>query len=87
MATESSIKKIDIGSTETVPSDRKTGWFTLSDMGHKVNVRRFNIRYSSEDNITVNIYTDGDESSAVKSITITKNSGNTATNLTHFRQY
>ena len=86
MATESSIKKIDFtGSTETVPSDRKTGWFTLSDMGHKVNVRRFNIRYSSEDNITVNIYTDGNDSSAVKSITITKNSGNTATNLTHFR--
>ena len=54
-------------------------------MGHKVNVRRFNIRYSSEDDITVNIYTDGDESSAAKSINITKNSGNLATNSTHFR--
>jgi|8_EtaG_2_1085327.scaffolds.fasta_scaffold235046_2 hypothetical protein len=86
MANQSKVIKIDdSSSTSTLSVLRKTGWFTLSDMGHKVNVRRFNIRYLSEDDVTVTIYTDGDESSVVKTITITKNSGNSATNLKKYR--
>ena len=68
-------------STESRSVTRTTGWFPMTDLGTNVLIRRMNIRYLSGDDLTLDIYVDGDSDSAVRSITFRANSGVTGATL------
>ena len=67
-ASEASIIKLDSStSTETLQTNRTTGWINLSSLSDQYNVqlRRFNLAYDSGDTITATFYKDGDASTVV----------------------
>ena len=76
-AATSEVRNFDGGSDETVALQFKTGWIKLSKLDDNRIIRRLNVRYYSGDAITVNIYTDGDESSPKHSSTLTANTSGT----------
>jgi hypothetical protein len=75
-----SVSKFNSAGTESFSTTRKTGWFSLSDLSKNVLVRRLNARYDSSDDVSVNIYADGDSDSPVWTGTMPKN-GDTGTTL------
>ncbi len=56
--------------SESVGFSRKTGWISIGGLDRAGVLRRFNIRYHSQDSITAKFYIDGDTSTVVKTITI-----------------
>ena len=61
----------NIGDTlEAVGFNRKTGWIKKADIRQNVYLRRFNIKYKSNVELSLKIYTDNDESTVAKTITI-----------------
>ena len=68
-----SVHKFNSAGTESFSTIRKTGWFSLSDLSKNVFVRRLNARYDSSDDVSVNIYADGDSDSPVWTGTMPKN--------------
>ena len=55
---------------ENISLKRRTGWISTPDMDRSVVLRRLNLRYKTEDTLTVKIYIDGDDSTVVKTLTI-----------------
>jgi len=74
-----SVSKFNSAGTESFSTIRKTGWFSLSDLSKNVLVRRLNARYDSSDDVSVNIYADGDSDSPVWTGTMPKNGETGAT--------
>jgi len=74
-----SVSKFNSAGTESLSTLRKTGWFSLSDLSKNVLVRRLNARYDSSDDVSVNIYADGDSDSPVWTGTMPKNGETGAT--------
>ena len=74
-----SVHKFNSAGTESFSTLRKTGWFSLSDLSKNVFVRRLNARYDSSDDVSVNIYADGDSDSPVWTGTMPKNGETGAT--------
>ncbi|MDP6770564.1 MAG: hypothetical protein QF704_07720 [Anaerolineales bacterium] len=67
--------------TESLATDRQTGWFAFTDLGKKVFVRRINATYSSPDEINFKVYVDGDDVNEVFSGAFRANSGDTGVNV------
>jgi len=63
--------------TESLATDRQTGWFAFTDLGKKVFVRRINATYSSTDDITFKLYVDGDSDNESFTGTFRANDGET----------
>ena len=61
--------------SETRSAERKSGWFTVSDLGRNVVIKRINARHVSGDDLTVNLFVDGDSSVQAASTTFRANSG------------
>lgn len=61
--------------TETVEAKRKTGWIMLSDLSRTNYVRRMNARFDTQDEITVNMYADGDDANSIYQGTLRRTSG------------
>ena len=68
------IRKHDASKGEKTLFQRKTGWIRTPDLETTATLRRLNLRYNSGDDITVKVYTDGDTTTAKKTITIPANS-------------
>jgi hypothetical protein len=66
---------------ESMSADRKTGWFTVSDLGRTVFIRRINARHVSGDDLSITLFTDGDSSVESASTTFRANSGDSGVNL------
>ena len=71
----------DSSSTETRAAERKTGWFPVTDLDKSAFIRRINARYSSGDDITVTVYSDGDTDNQLFAGTLRANSGETGATL------
>ena len=71
----------DSASTETRAAERKTGWFPVTDLAKNVFIRKINARYSSGDDITVTVYSDGDTDNQLFAGTLRANSGETGATL------
>ena len=56
--------------SESTRLEYKTGWIKVSENSDKAILRRLNMRYTSKDTLTVKVYTDGNESLVVKTITL-----------------
>lgn len=59
------LHKFDPSGTESFGILRKSGWLKASDLNNNSILRDISLRYNSQDPITVNIYTDGDEANPV----------------------
>ena len=66
-----------VNSTEALSTNRQSGWFQFTDLARKVFVRRINATYSSPDDITFNLYTDGDSDNESFTGTFRANDGAT----------
>ncbi len=64
------IKPHDDTKSESTSFKRTTGWISNTDLDRSGVLRRLNLKYKSGDDITAKIYIDGDDSTAVKTITI-----------------
>ena len=76
-ASTTGVRAFDGGGDESVALQFKTGWIKLSKLDDNRIIRRLNVRYYSGDDITVNIYTDGDDASAKHSSTLQNNTSGT----------
>jgi len=85
--TDSKVKAFTpVSPSESLSTDRQTGWFQFTDLARKVFVRRINATYSSPDEITFKVYVDGDDINEVFSGAFRANVGDTGVTLTspHF---
>jgi len=64
-------------STEAKSAIRRTGWFPVSDLSRKVFIRRINARHKSSQDLTITLYTDGDDSVVTEQVTFRANDGDT----------
>ena len=71
------IRKHDNSDTESTSFKRTTGWISTSDLDTNGIIKRLNLRYRSGDDITANIYIDGDTTTSKKTITIPSNTSGT----------
>jgi len=84
MMPSANIKQLrDSSSTETRAAERKTGWFPVTDLDKSAFIRRINARYSSGDDITVTVYSDGDSDNSLFTGTLRANDGATGMTVTH----
>jgi|TARA_R100001530_G_scaffold132611_1_gene105199 hypothetical protein len=84
MMPDANIKQLrDSSSTETRATERKTGWFPVTDLDKSVFIRRINARYSSGDDIAVTVYSDGDTDNSTFTGTLRANNGDTGMTVTH----
>ena len=58
-----SVRKVNSGNGST-EFKRTTGWIRHTDLDDNIILRRLNFRYSSGDDITIKVYTDGDTTTA-----------------------